>query len=48
MLRVVFQVLKSGVVVEKTFDSYELCRKFVNKCKYSKRVSLISYPIFYD
>ena len=46
MLRVVFQVIESGNFVEKYFDSEYLCRQFVNKCRYSRRVRLVSYPNF--
>lgn len=44
MYRVVIQVLKTGEYVPKEFDSYEFCRQFVRKCRYSKRVRLVSYP----
>lgn len=27
----------------KTFESYYLYNKFINKCKYSKKLQLISY-----
>lgn len=30
----------------KEFDSEYLCRKFVNKLRFSKRCRLISYPSF--
>lgn len=43
---VTYIVLKSGVKVERHFDSYYLCKKFVNKLRYSSKCSLISYPTF--
>lgn len=46
MLRVVFQVIKTGSFVEKTFDSEYLCRKFVNKLRHSTRCRLVTYPNF--
>lgn len=46
MLRVVFQVVKTGSFVEKTFDSEYLCRKFVNKLRHSTRCRLVTYPNF--
>ena len=46
MLRVVFQVIKTGSYVEKYFDSEFLCRKFVNKLRHSNRCRLVTYPNF--
>ena len=46
MLRVVFQVIKTGSFVEKTFYSEYLCRKFVNKLRHSKCCRLVTYPNF--
>lgn len=40
-------IVKTGFVkITKHFDSYFLCRNFVNKCKNSKKVMLVSYPHF--
>lgn len=39
---------EQGKLVEKRFDSLWACRKFVNKCKHSKRVRLVSYPLSLD
>lgn len=47
-LIVKFMVLESGAVVEKKFDSYLECRKFVNKMRHSRKCRLICYPNFYD
>lgn len=47
-LTVKFLVIETGAVVEKLFESYMECRKFVNKLKRSKKCSLISYPSFTD
>jgi len=46
MLRVKFLVLATGTVVERVFDSYYLCRVFVNKLRHSQKCRLISYPNF--
>lgn len=45
-LTVRFLVIETDKVVEKKFDSYFLCKKFVNKMRYSKKCRLISYPTF--
>lgn len=37
-----------GELVTKEFDSLYKCRLFVNKCKHSKRVTLVSYPLALD
>lgn len=34
-----------GDLVKKEFDSLYKCRVFVMKCKHSKRVRLVSYPL---
>lgn len=47
-LNVRFVVVATGAVVDKHFDSYYLCRKFVNKLKHSSKCRLVSYPNFYD
>lgn len=44
-LEVVF-LNERGVRCVRVFDSEYLCRKFVNKLRYSKRCRLISYPAF--
>lgn len=36
----------TGKRFKKEFESLFLCRKFVNKCKHSKKLVLISYPYF--
>ena len=33
-------------LVRKAFESYYLCRKFVNRLKHSKTCTLICYPNF--
>lgn len=37
-----------GDLVKREFDSLYKCRLFVNKCKHSKRVRLVSYPLALD
>lgn len=39
---------EKGNLITKEFDSLYKCRLFVNKCKHSKRVTLISYPLGID
>ena len=34
-----------GNLVKKEFDSLYKCRVFVLKCKHSRRVTLVSYPM---
>lgn len=46
MYEVILMNLKTGERFTKTFESLFLCRKFVNKCKYSRKVKVISYPLF--
>lgn len=46
MYDVTFVVLSSKTEVTKSFDSEYLCRKFVNKLRYSKKCKLLSYPYF--
>lgn len=43
---VTFIVKSSGEKVTRGFASPYLAQKFINKLKYSKKCSLISYPIF--
>lgn len=47
-LTVRFIVVKTGAVVDKHFDSYFLCQKFVNKLRHSSKCRLVSYPNFRD
>lgn len=46
MYQVTFIVNETKAVVTKTFSSPYQCRKFVNKLYYSKKLTLISCPIF--
>ena len=43
MYMVVFRN-ERGEKVEKVFDSYYLCRKFINKLRHSKKCRLIFTP----
>lgn len=43
--KVVFINNATGDKLVRGFDSPWLCNRFVNKCKRSKRVTLISYPL---
>lgn len=43
---VTFIVNETGEKLIKSFDSEFLARKFVNKLRYSKRCTLVSYPLF--
>lgn len=43
---IIVKFMKDGVVIPKRFDSMYRCRKFVEKAKRSKRIMLISYPLF--
>lgn len=45
-LSVGFVVLDTSVFVEKRFDSYAECRKFVGKVRRSKKLRLVSHPDF--
>jgi len=45
MLKVVYLIKKSGVLVTKEFDSEYLCRKLVDKLKRSKTCSIVSCPL---
>lgn len=45
MYSVVF-LNESGKKVSKLFDSPYFCRKFVNKIRHSKKLRLLSCPIF--
>ena len=44
-LKVIF-LNEKGERITREFDSEYLCRKFVNKLRFSKRCRLISYPSF--
>jgi len=44
--KIVVKFMKDGVVIPKKFDSMYRCRKFVERAKRSKRITLISYPLF--
>lgn len=47
-LSVRFIVVATGAVVDKRFDSYYECRKFINKLRHSTKCQLVSYPNFRD
>ena len=40
--------LKTKEIFDKKFDSPYLCRKFINKCRHSKKVKVIQYPNIID
>lgn len=44
--KVVFVNNTTGDCLVRGFDSLWLCNKFVQKCKRSKKVTLVSYPYF--
>ena len=44
MLEVVYLIRETGDILTATFDSAYQCRLFINRCRHSKRVQLISYP----
>lgn len=44
MYKVTCMNRKTGVKFDRFFDSAYLCRRYINKCKYSKEVVLIFYP----
>lgn len=44
--KVTYRVNATKKVLTRSFDSLYFARKFVNKLKYSKRCTLISYPLF--
>lgn len=46
MHEVVLVNLKTGKRFTKEFESLFLCKKFVEKCRRSKSLRLISFPIF--
>ena len=47
-LMVRFLVVETNAVVDKTFDNYLECKRFVNKCRHSRKIQLIFYPTFRD
>ena len=44
MMIVVF--IKDGIEVTKRFDSVYRCRKFIERAKRSKKITLVRYPYF--
>jgi len=46
MFNVVFIVLATGRRITRKFDSLYLARKFVNKCRFSTKVRVVSHPNF--
>jgi len=44
--KVTFIVNDSKARLTRSFDSAYHARKFVNKLRYSKRCTLVSYPVF--
>lgn len=44
-LTVTYIVKKTGVKINKTFDSDFRCRAFVRKLRHSKKCILVSYPL---
>lgn len=42
-LTVRFLVVETNTVVDKTFDNYLECKRFVNKCRHSRKIQLIFY-----
>ena len=46
MYEVILINMETGKRFVKSFDSLFLCKKFVNKCKYSRKVKVVAYPIF--
>ena len=46
LYKVTYMVNDTGVKLTRSFMSPFSARKFINKMKYSKRCTLISYPIF--
>lgn len=47
-LTVRFLVIETNTVVDKTFDNYLECKRFVNRCRHSRKIQLIFYPTFRD
>lgn len=47
MHEVVLINLKTGERFVRKFESLFLCRKFVEKCRYSKKVRVVAHPNFY-
>lgn len=46
LYEVTFLVNATEARVTRRFDSPYLARKFVNKLRYSKRCTLLAYPVF--
>lgn len=46
MYELILMNLKTGKRFVKTFESLFLCRKFVEKCRHSKKVRVLAYPNF--
>lgn len=46
LYKVTYMVNNTGVKLTRSFMSPFSARKFINKMKYSKHCTLISYPIF--
>ena len=46
MLEVLLMNLETGEKFTKVFDSLFLCKKFVDKCRYSKKVRVLAHPTF--
>lgn len=44
MYDVTFLVKETHKKVTKSFSSPYLCMNFIRKCRYSKKVELVSYP----
>lgn len=44
--KVTFIVNATRQKLTKSFNSEDMARKFVNKLRYSKRCTLLSYPLF--
>lgn len=45
-MKVEYIVNDSGTRLIKTFESPYLCRKFVEKVRRSKKLTLVSWPLF--
>ena len=48
LLKVTFIVNATGARLTRVFDSEYLARRFVNKLRFSKKCTLVSYPTFRD
>lgn len=45
-MKVIVVFVKDGVEVTKRFDSVYRCRKFIERAKRSKKITLVRYPYF--